>query len=450
VLCKPCHAEPLLASRILAVLTLQEDHPLIHPIVIPTVPTPACAFFLPNGYWSDQRNVQFPEHVKAEDERIATVIREEHSGYVTNMAAALAGKRPHGWSSLPLGLGFTDPDDECSVAPPLPSVLVDEEALGEWGTPEFFGQLVGLDYKRERYLAGLTGENLNQRAADAVLNAYDYVGESQLIVDPNSQGHVEALARLGEVMEELRLRHGRVPDGWYQDIANQWGLKAGSKTTARALAWIQAHQGLHTDGVVKYGKLVHLRDALEHGRFLVKPASMYAGDPSLNRAQAADELTITYDVDVKRTRFEILNEEGTQEAGNLSPIRAVVTKRSPTDVYVFCTSRLISARLFHDFESNGCLLVRDRETFLKRLAGATNLALSGWEMLAFDVGYFDAFARTAADAQPLFSKPVKYRYQHEHRVVWLPPSPRFDLPPIWVEIGCLADIAEIINVEDDD
>jgi hypothetical protein len=450
VLCKPTHGDTVLASRILAVLVLQSDHPLIHPTVIPTAPTPACAFFLPSGEWSDQRGYPFPVEVKNEVERIATVLREQHGAYVAAMAAALRGMRPLGWSPLPPALGFADPDDECSVAPAPPRVLVDEEALGEWGTQDLLSTLFYWDYRHERYLSALSDEELSQRAADAMLNAYDYTGETQLIVDFNDQNHVQAFARLAEVMQELVLRHGAIPEKWSTDLGTRWGVKAGSKTTARALEWIKAHQGLAvTDSIIRYSKLPFLREALERGRFVIRGASGYKEDSSLNRAQTAKELEIAYDVDLKRTRVELLDKDGRQKIGDLRPTRAKVTKRAPTDAYVFCTSRRISARLLDDFGANAFLLIREREAFLERLSAATEVVLLKWEMLAFDVAYFDSFAKNAADAQPLFTKPASYQYQYEHRVIWLPPSPRFDLPEISFEIGPLKDIAEIVNLGDD-
>jgi hypothetical protein len=366
------------------------------------------------------------------------------------MADAMRGRRPIGWSPLLPELGFTDPENECSIAPPLPCVLLDEDALGEWGTPELFGRLVYWDYRRERYLSALSDEELDQRAADAWLNAYDYEGESKLIVNFSDPNHVQAFARFGEVMQELMLRHGEIPENWYTELGTRWGVKPGSKTTARALEWIKARQGLAvTDSIIRYSKLPYLKEALERGRFVLRGASGYKEDPSLNRAQTAEELEIAYDIDLKRTRVELLAEDGKQKIGDLKPFRARVTKRAPTDAYVFCTTRRISARLLEDFGATAFLLIHDRKAFLERLSAVTKVVLPSWDMLAFDVAYFDPFSKDAGNAQPLFTKPASYQYQHEHRVIWLPPSPRFDLPEISFEMGPLKDISEIVNLGDD-
>lgn len=451
-LSKPEHATEVLASRMLALLALQQEFPLIHPVVVPTAPCPASAFFLPDGLWYDLRPVNFPETVRAEVERVAAALRTDHSEYVQDVTAALTGRRPARFGAIPADWGMIDPTNEFSWAPPPPPVEVLPAALDKFGTPEFFYQLVSIDYRRERYLEALPDNELTDRAADAMLNVYDFSEAQKLDVNLDDQATVQALSRMGEVMEEVRLRRGEISADWYRELAKRWGLPKTPDKIRAALAGIRKHssslpEGGIADGVAKYGEVSHMEEALERGRFLISPASRYTEDPSLNRAQSAVELEFEYPVDLKRTRFELLSEDRKTNFGPIPMTSAKVTHRFSTNVYVFCSSRRLGPRLFNDFDADACLLIRDRHAFMSRLVAATTTLLPDWRVLAFDVNYLDPFSKDARAARPVFTKPIRYQYQHEHRVIWVPPTTKDALDPFFVEIGSLSDIAEVIRLD---
>jgi hypothetical protein len=448
-LCKPGHADPILASRMLALLALHPTHPLVHPVLIPTAPAPAMAFFMPGGYWSDHRNLNYPEEVRAEVDRIAEQLRLEHPQYLADFVSALKGERPTSFSAIPEGLGIADPANENSLVTPRPVVAINEDSLGKWGTPELYAQLVAIDYRKERYLEGFPKEDLTGRAVDAVINMLELEGERTLVVNFGEAPVLDALARLGEVMEEMRLREGPLPETWYAELAAKWGGVPGTpERTRRALTWIQSRKAAPVGGLVRFGRIDHLEAALKTGSIRLGPASMYA-DPSLSRAQLANELAFDHHVDTRRHRFELWDETNTKKLADLDPIKPTITRRAATDAYVLSFTRRISARLFHAFQADGCLLIHDESAFKARLADATRLALPGWEMLALDVRYVDSFSPEGRNATPLFVKPASHQYQREHRILWLPPAPAMNLTPVFVELGSLTDIAELVRIDVD-
>ena len=46
--------------------------------------------------------------------------------------------------------------------------------------------------------------------------------------------------------------------------------------------------------------------------------------------------------------------------------------------------------------------------------------------------------------EPFISKHFRYAYQHEFRVIWIPNKEINDLDPVFIEIGGMAEYADII------
>ena len=438
-----------LASRMLALLVLQEEHPLLHAIRVPTNASPPMAFLLSGGRWTDLRQQRFPDEVYLEIERVASAIRDACPGFVQAFATALGGERPSGWESPSVVPSFAEaPDETFSVAPPLPHVSIDSDALGRWGTEEFMFHLMHIDYKNDRYMEALSEDELLQRAVDAVINAIDFDGPSRMITDVNNEDHLQAMAWLAEVIEELRIRRGDLPDDFVESLVRESGLQVSPAVTGRALRWIWS-QRFRTivGGLAKFGQEEHIRAAYHSGAVRLTPASHYDADLDLNRAQRGTELEVRHEIDVKRSTFNLLDENRKLLHANIQIHRATGSKRSPTDAYLFCGANRITARLFHDF-GHACLIIHDRDEFVRRLADAAKSKLFGWSMESFRVTYFDGFEPLAESAVPIFFKEAKYRYQAEHRVAWFPPEPMFALQPLILEVGPLTDIAEIVCLSD--
>lgn len=441
---KGAHVDAVLASRMLALLCLHPMHSLIHPILIPTAPAPAVAFFLANGYWADHRNLGLPPAVRAEVERIAQTLRADQADFIADFAAALRGQRPERFATVASDLGVADPDGNVSMITEIPDVIVDEEALGKWGTPELQMELVAMDYRRERYLEQTPLPELIKRGGAALINMFELEGPGHSVADLSDAAVLRAIARVSEVHEELKLRGEPIPPSWGPSLGMEWE----PDRARRATKWAKSSSTLPKGTVVRFGKAQHLQAMFDRGVVRLGAASGYA-DESLNQAQRADELALKHYIDVKRNRFELWDETRTKKLGEFEPIRPTVTRNAASDVLVLCLSRRISGRMFHAFEADGCLVIRDEMEFKKRLVEASSSALVGWEMMAGDVAYLDSYSPESRDATALFTKPAEFEYQKEHRILWMPEKPSWNLEAHLLELGPLGDIAHLLWIDRD-
>jgi hypothetical protein len=74
--------------------------------------------------------------------------------------------------------------------------------------------------------------------------------------------------------------------------------------------------------------------------------------------------------------------------------------------------------------------------------------LPGWHATVNAVEYYDPLLVTPGEVDVLTCKHFRYAYQKEVRVAWLPPGPIQTLEPIFVELGSLSDIAEVLYSTD--
>jgi hypothetical protein len=199
-------------------------------------------------------------------------------------------------------------------------------------------------------------------------------------------------------------------------------------------------------GLAKFGKRDHIRVSFDKGAFRVAPAGSYNGDPSLNSAQADQELqhfAVTanehllfklhgIDADGKKLEF-------TPEPGQLFRYMDV------HDFYVWCCGYGYDARLFYDFQADAVLLVRDQAAFTKRLLEAVEAAKPGMNAVHGPLLYYDPYTVRREQLRPIFCKNQKYLYQNEYRFAWTV-TPSTMLAPFFVELGPLHDIAEFYEL----
>jgi hypothetical protein len=62
------------------------------------------------------------------------------------------------------------------------------------------------------------------------------------------------------------------------------------------------------------------------------------------------------------------------------------------------------------------------------------------------VKYLDPLNTMPDKIKLFFSKHFRYAYQNEFRVAWLPQKPISKLQPLFISLGSLEDIAEILTV----
>jgi hypothetical protein len=252
------------------------------------------------------------------------------------------------------------------------------------------------------------------------------------------------MSRFAEVLGEIELRHGKYPEGWHRGIVDFSNMPGSiQKLGAAAVPVLRASAPLDDPYLVKYGESRFLEPALTEGKLRVSPAASYA-DPSLTAAIRDDELQAQVDFDPSA-----LGLSGGSWPGRSSGFgrRKLVTKQLDTNYYVYCGAARLLPRLLGDFNADACLVIRDPNAFINRVADAMAEQLPDWHPAVRYVEYYDPLQVNPAEVSAPFFKHFKYAYQHEVRIVWMPPAPRTTLSTIGLTLGSLEDIAEIVLPE---
>ena len=259
----PGAATRTISAQLLAIVVAHLQVPLLHPVLHPRREAPATAFLSQHGQVGDMRGPFMPTVVE-ELERIARALLDEHSALVADVAAALSGRRPMAFKSIPPGLPLRDPNNECSWAPPPPIIPIIPGSLKPYDDPEALFRLVSYDYEQERYLEGLTDDEVLERATEALVNAYNFDQRGRkVLIDLSDPLVVRALARLGEAADENVFRHGGDPKRWIEQLAPRWALPDNSgPLVERVREWIRSHRPGPVQGFVRYGRCEHLTSML--------------------------------------------------------------------------------------------------------------------------------------------------------------------------------------------
>lgn len=209
-------------------------------------------------------------------------------------------------------------------------------------------------------------------------------------------------------------------------------------------------QRIQSPILVKYGKREFLEPMLSSGQIRIAPASFY-NDPSLNPATKDDELTLWFDHDHSTTQIKVLDSNTGKTKLTFSRedvLGLQLGTRSTTNYYVFCVAYSLSPRLFLDFSSDACLIIRKPGEFCEKLRRAVAESIPDFECIAGTVDYHDPVLRSPDKVHVFFAKHMRYAYQKEMRMVWVPPNNRKELEPLSFEIGGLNDFCELIELDD--
>ena len=195
----------------------------------------------------------------------------------------------------------------------------------------------------------------------------------------------------------------------------------------------------------KFGRREHIVNAFDRGALRIAPASSY-DDPSLNSAQADKELEHVAITPNEHLIFKLYAQDAD---GN--EIEAPVRKKElfrymlVPDFYVWCCGLGYDARLFHEFQADTVLIVRDKEKFRTRLSTPVARTLPKQNMTDGPLRYYDPYTIRREELVPIFSKHFRYLYQNEYRFAWDAPSGE-TIKPFFVELGPLHDIAEVLEL----
>ena len=142
----------------------------------------------------------------------------------------------------------------------------------------------------------------------------------------------------------------------------------------------------------------------------VSPASLY-NDPSLNYAIQDDELNLCINPLLSEVKLEFDRKTG-KSKGKIKPKELTYTISSKTNYYVFCLSRILSPRLFLDFDkADGCLVIRNPNEFVELVLSSFEKTIEGWDGFSDIVEYVDPFNCKTNDIDIFLSKHFRYAYQ---------------------------------------
>jgi hypothetical protein len=299
------------------------------------------------------------------------------------------------------------------------------------------------DFWRQRYierpyLTGSSNQELDNRFFEVLNNSLVLAPSGKIAPVPPHDGGGYWLEAFTHLVQEYR-RRGRDFPHWLPGLpipkpTFPAGAPGNTATFGRQLKIAGA--------LYKFGKEQHLRELLNHGRLRIQPASNY-NDPSLNHAIRDDELSISRVLLKSESQMEVVHSKSGFK-GPIEPLGDItVSTRSTTNYFASCFAAQFASRLYDDFEADACLYIRSRAQFKQRLWKATLSRLCGWNFRGGRVGYIDPH-RAGPYVDVFFNKAQKYWYQHEFRFVWIPPQDAAELDPIFVELGPLIDIAELL------
>lgn len=189
----------------------------------------------------------------------------------------------------------------------------------------------------------------------------------------------------------------------------------------------------------RYSKKAYLEDSIKHGRFRLNSAS-YIASLEGDRARQDTETHVEYSF--PKNRVTVSN----ATTGQVIPTIDGVHFQSSieTDYYLLSFTKKNESYMFEEFSgADSCLVIHDPSEFQKRMYRASNLKLPSWAGIDAHITYGGP-----SDYGAPFEKPFRYIFQWEWRFAWIPgfeSKTQNNLPCIFLDIGSIEDIAEIVG-----
>lgn len=297
------------------------------------------------------------------------------------------------------------------------------------------------EYDASRYLRKQTDDVLKRRYEALTSNLWstDVAGN---VMPPRNPQHREAILRL--VVHVLCEQRNRAGDPTL--VLDEAAIRQAASTAYRRPKLTTSFIG-SPSGFAKFGKREHIRRTYEEGVLRVAPASGF-NDPSLNSAQRDDELLHWAVTPNQQLMMRVI---GLDEHGNEVevPVEKGELFRGMTvpDFYVWCCGFGYDARLFHEFQADAVIVIRDMDQFQSRFSAAMQTVLPGWTMKDGPLTYYDPYNVRREELTPVFSKNLRYLHQNEYRFAWSSPLGEKTSKPLFPVLGRLSDIAEYYEID---
>lgn len=296
------------------------------------------------------------------------------------------------------------------------------------------------EYERNRYLRNATNDLLDFRLQSISANLWS-TGQHGEVTPPRRSEVRESLLKLAHHVLLEKLERGLpTPENFSEETLRNDGVGSYVPPVLRP-----PFTG-GPSGYAKYGQRDHLRASFERGVFRIAAASSYA-DPSLNAAQADRELEHAVVTPNERIDFRLNGRDANGNEVELpyTPLELFRFMMVP-DFYVWCCGLAYDARMFHDFQAEALLMVRDMPAFVDRFIAAVQAVRPELVSQHGPCLYYDPYTVQRARLRPMYSKNIRYLYQNEYRFVFTLPPGVTDFPAFFIELGPLTDIAEFYEL----
>ncbi|MCR9245177.1 MAG: hypothetical protein NXI31_09105 [bacterium] len=299
------------------------------------------------------------------------------------------------------------------------------------------------EYDERRFLSNFSHEHLSDRFRDILTNCASLRGVPARLgthEDDHRQGYWGR--KFVHVDREFQLR-GTRPNADETEIP----LPTDPKT--QAAARLCARFGTPPAGsLIKYGELRYLRELLDHGRALIRPASYYSST-DLSQAIKDDELQFERIVPADRLPSMTLRDGKTRAVKNtnMRPLSMSLISRMESDYYLYCLSSAWDPRLFlMDSRYDAALVIHRPQPLLMLDAAVRECGPEFHPFEPFEVDYVDPVeARDDECALPV-CKHFRYAYQEEVRTVWWPVTLSESLPELSIEVGPIGKWATLVRL----
>ncbi len=296
------------------------------------------------------------------------------------------------------------------------------------------------EYEGNRYLRNATNELLDERLKVISANLWS-TGQHGEVTHPRQATVRRSLLKLAHHVMLEKLERG-LPTPKTLDEKNLRDTGVGSYVPPVLRSPFVGGPS----GFAKYGKRDHIRASFERGAFRIAAASSYL-DPSLNSAQADQELEHSVVTPNEQILMKLVGQDcaGNEIEIPHTPLELIRYMRVP-NFYVWCCGLSYDARMFHDFQAEAVVMIRDIAAFTARFISAVEADRPDLESQHGPCVYYDPYTVRREQLKPMYSKNLRYLYQNEYRFIWTLPPEATGPSPFFVELGPLTDIAEFYEL----
>jgi hypothetical protein len=297
-------------------------------------------------------------------------------------------------------------------------------------------------YLENRYLQFAKIDEIEERLCDVVSNIGRVSPEIMFSPLKDKDESSMFISLLVDVLVEMELRYGLYPKGF-----DNFNIK--DKLHLPDFEYdIPEHAKLYSNkngekkitSMFKFGKKEYLAHFITEGELYFTPAAKFDNE-ALPKAVRDSELRMDWKLGKATTSIHNPKEN----KGEIIPVGDIsVSKEVPHNYWINCFSARHELRMYSDFKADQCIEITNTSAFISRVQGAFSKNFKDRGLAFGGVHYLDPYLDNGDNLSILFTKPLRYFYQGEIRLVVVPKDDVRDLEPFKLNIGNLEDIASFI------